>query len=128
MAVALVSPLLTPRQLPPGQHVLTRGVTAARSVDGHDVLMIDGSARPDDLIEAVRQARLGRIDLVIATSGSRSAGALVALVHERFEVTDTWAPAGHQVPQARVVEPIEGTIGSLVLVEDVNGELVFIES
>lgn len=125
---AIAGPLVVPRALPEGSHQLAQGVAVVRSSEGHDVLLIGADARGDELIEAVRHARLGRIDLVIATSGTRTVGVLVALVHERFDVVDTWAPAGHQVPLARAVEPMEGTVGSLLIRETPSGEVEIIET
>lgn len=128
VVVAVLSPLITPRQLPAGNHVLAPGVSVARSSFGHDVLVIGPEATGEDLVQAVRQARLGRIDLVIATSGARPVGVLVALVQERFEVVDTWAPLGHHVPGARVVEPLSGSVGSLRVEENSDEEVVIYES
>lgn len=125
---AVASVLIAPRPLPPGEHVLASGVTVARSVEQHDVLIIGADARADELVEVVRQARLGRIDLVIAEGGSRTVGQLVALIDRRFEVTDIWAPNGHQVPGARVVDPLEGEIGSLAVRRANDGSIEVLES
>ena len=117
-------PVLTPRQLPAGEHHLADAVTVVRSSDGHDVVLIGANARSDDLIESLRQARLGRIDLVIAETGGRDVGRSVALVRTRFSVTEIWAPTGHQVPGARTVDPIQGTIGALEIWQDSDGSII----
>lgn len=123
LLVAIVPTFVAPAPLPPGQHRLVDGVTVARSADGHDVVIVSSSARPGDLIESLREARLGRIDLLIAESGSRKSGRLIALVSRRFDVIDIWAPDGHQVPGARVVDPITGSVGTLVLTQRNDGTI-----
>ena len=128
VAAAVAGPLVTPPQLPTGNHDLVPGVSISRSSLGHDVLIIGPEANGEDLVQAVRQARLGRIDLVIATSGTRTVGVMVALVQQRFDVVDTWAPSGHQVPRARVVEPISGSVGSLRIEQNSAGEIEVYES
>lgn len=97
----LSATLVNPRPLAAGEHRLTDGVTALRSHSGRDVLVIDRPVREDDAIRAIRLARLGRIDSLVAVDGSRATGALVFLIQERFDVVETWAPRGHEVPGAR---------------------------
>ncbi len=124
LLTAVLPTLIVPKPLPPGHHVLVEGVSVARSVSGHDVVVINGSARPGDVIDALRRANLGRIDLVVADGGSRSVGRVVSLVDRRFDVVDIWAPVGHQVPRGRVVEPLLGWVGSLHVSRDTTGEVV----
>ncbi len=117
LAMALLVPTLTPRELPDGRHRLADGVEVLRSHDV-DVLVIEGDADAADAIEAVRMARLGRIDLLIATDGSRRVGRVVRILDERFAPTDLWAPPGHAVPGARTVSRFVGEVGQLEVVVD----------
>ena len=127
VGAVLASTFLAPLPLPAGQHVLADGLTVARSQSGHDVVIVGSRADPADVVEALRHARLGRIDLVIATSGSRATGSVVAIIDRRFEVVDVWAPAGHQVPGARVVAPFAGLVGSLVIGQSPEGQVEILE-
>ena len=113
LVVALVLPFLAPKGLEPGTHTLRSGAVVVRSAQGHDVLIIDGSLRSTEVIESIRTARLGRIDLVISTDGSRSAGGLVRLLADRFDVSEIWAPLGHEIPGARAMSQFVGEIGTL---------------
>ena len=126
VGVVVASMFLVPLPLPAGQHVLADGLTVARSQSGDDVVIVGARADSADVVEALRHARLGRIDLVIATTGSRTEGRVVAIIDRRFDVVDVWAPAGHQVPRARVVEPFAGSVGSLSITET-DGQIVVIE-
>lgn len=123
LAAVAVPTFATPKPLPPGRHSLADGVEVVRSTRGHDIVILAPSAQGDELIESLRHARLGRIDLVIATSGSRPMGRLVSLLDRRFAVVDIWAPAGHQVPLARVVEPFAGRVGTLVISQSPEGDV-----
>ena len=113
-ALALLVPLVVPPQLGPGSHVLLDGVVLHRSPTGHDVLVLDRTAGAERTLEALRHAHPDRIDLLVVTSGSRSAGRLVYVLTQRHDVVDIWAPAGHQVPGARV-HPEQGTVGPLTI-------------
>lgn len=123
LAAVTVPIFAAPKPLPPGRHSLVDGVEVVRSTGGHDIVILKPSAQGDELIESLRHARLGRIDLVIATSGSRPMGRLVSLLDRRFSVVDIWAPAGHQVPSARVVEPFAGQVGQLVISQSLEGDV-----
>lgn len=127
VGAVVASTFLIPLPLAAGQHVLADGLTVARSQSGHDVVIVGSRADPADVVEALRRVRLGRIDLVIATSGSRATGRVVAIVDRRFEVVDVWAPAGHQVPGARVVAPFAGLVGSLVIGQSPEGQVEILE-
>ncbi len=115
LAVTLLVPTLIPRELPAGHHRLVQGVEVLRA-DDVDVVIIGADANAADAVEAVRLARLGRIDLLIATDGSRRIGALVRVLDERFAPTDLWAPPGHAVPRARTVQEFVGSVGELEVV------------
>ncbi len=123
LAAVAIPTFALPKPLPPGRHWLAEGVEVVRSAGGHDIVILEPSARGDELIESLRHARLGRIDLVIATSGSRPTGRLVSLLDRRFSVVDIWAPAGHQVPMGRVVEPFAGRVGQLLISESSEGDI-----
>ena len=127
VGVVFASMFLVPLPLPAGQHVLADGLTVARSQSGHDVVLLGARADSADVVEVLRHARLGRIDLVIATTGSRTEGRVVAIIDRRFDVVDVWAPSGHQVPGARVVEPFEGSVGSLAIAQEPEGQVEITE-
>ncbi|MFT7474300.1 MAG: ComEC/Rec2-related protein [Verrucomicrobiales bacterium] len=127
IAGGLGMPIIIPNELPAGRHVAVDGVEIVRSSAGTDLVLLSGSAREAETIEALRRARLGRIDLLIAVDGSRSTGRLVRLVDQRFEIVDVWAPDGHEVPGARTVSPMEGVVGSLRIIGTGEG-LIILES
>jgi competence protein ComEC len=112
--LALLVPLVGTPALEPGQHELADGVVLVRSETHHDVLIVDRTNGVEDVLEAIREARIGRIDLLLVPSGSRSAGRLTRTLAERFEITDIWAPAEHQVPGARL-HPERGNVGGLTI-------------
>ena len=128
IAGGLGMPIVVPNELPAGRHRAVDGVEIVRSSDGIDLVLLNGSAREAETIEALRRARLGRIDLLIAIDGSRSTGRLVRLVDQRFDVVDVWAPEGHEVPAARTVSPMEGVVGSLRIETTAGEGVVVIES
>lgn len=121
------SVLVVPRSLGPGVYELGEGVTVARSSELFDVVVLDAGVRVDDVLEQLRTARLGRIDLLIARSGGRQVGVVVHVLDERFEIETIWAPPGHQVPGAHTVEDMTAVLGSLAIVEQPNGEITFTE-
>lgn len=127
LVAATVLPLVTPRQLVAGHHRLADGVAVVRSAAGHDVVILSEVARTPDAVSALRRARLGRIDLVIARDGTRSTGQLVRIVQERFDVVESWAPLGHQVPGAFTVEPMGGVVGTLLVETTPNGALSVVD-
>jgi ComEC/Rec2-related protein len=121
-------PVIIPNELPAGRHVAVNGVEIVRSSTGTDLVLLRGSAREAQAIEALRRARLGRIDLLIAVDGSRSTGRLVRLIDQRFDVIDVWAPNGHEVPAARTVSPMEGVVGNLRIISTFDEVVMVIES
>jgi competence protein ComEC len=112
--LALLLPLVFPPHIGPGTHVLLDGVVLHRSPAGHDVVVLDRTTGAERTLEALRHAHPDRIDLLLVTSGSRSAGRLVHVLTQRHDVVDIWAPTGHQVPGARV-HPEAGTVGALTV-------------
>jgi competence protein ComEC len=127
LTIALLLPVLAPKALGPGTHTLPSGVVVVRSAQGHDVLIVNGSLRSSEVIESIRTARVGRIDLMISTDGSRSAGGLVRLVTDRFEVSEIWAPPGHQIPGARVMPQFVGVVGTLRIEPEPDGDVAVVE-
>ncbi len=120
-------PLIVPQELPAGRHIAVAGVEIVRSSSGTDLVLVSGSAREAETIEALRRARLGRIDLLIALDGSRPTGRLVRVIDQRFDVTEVWAPRGHEVPGAHTVSPMEGVVGSLRIRSTPGDGLVVVE-
>ena len=112
-----------PRQLRVGSHRLLDGLDVIRSESGHDVVIVHKAQRPEAALEALRQARLGSIDLVVAEVGTRDVGRLVHLFNTRFDVAEIWAPANHEVPGATTVEPLAGTIGSISIATGPDGAI-----
>ena len=129
VAVGLITlgvgvPLLVPAGLSVGSHVVADGVTVVRGVDGVDVVVLEGGVEVGDALEGLRRARLGRVDLVVAVSGSRSVGLVVFELGQRFELVEVWAPVGHQVPGAVVMGELSGSVGSLRICETDSGVVV----
>ncbi len=112
MALSLLLPLLAPPEVGEGRHTLMDGVVLYRSDQGHDVLVLDRTTGAEQVLEVLREAHPDRIDLLLVTSPSRSAGRLVHVLTSRHDVVDIWAPSGHQVPGARI-HPERGTVGEL---------------
>jgi ComEC/Rec2-related protein len=98
----LLHPFVAPSSPPVGSHGLAHGIELQRTPDGHDIVLLQSGVRTADALSSIREANLGRIDLLVATSGERELGRVVAQLRERFEIVDIWAPAGHQIPGARV--------------------------
>ncbi len=112
---ALVVPLLFSPTVPAGRHRLIAGVELNRSSAGHDVVVLDRSFGIERVLESLRTARVGRIDLLVSERGDRPAGRLVRAVAGRHRVTDIWAPPGHQVPGARVYPEFPVVVGTLMV-------------
>ena len=98
----LLHPFAGPSSPSVGSHDLAHGIELQRTADGHDIVLLQSGVRTADALSSIRAANLGRIDLLVATSGERELGRVVAQLRERFEIVDIWAPAGHQIPGARV--------------------------
>ena len=106
-------PLLIPRSLPAGVHHVTPELTIVRSEVGHDLVLLRGGIETDEALELLRTARLGRIDLLIATSGSRQMGTVVGALSNRFVISTIWAPAGHAVPGAVAIDDLPEAVARL---------------
>lgn len=113
LAVGL--PVLAPRALSPGVHHVAPHITIARSVEGHDVVILDGGVRVEDALEQLRVAKVDRIDLLIATSGSRNLGRVVFTLGQSFTIEEIWAPQGHAVAGAVGLAELSGTLGPLTI-------------
>lgn len=122
-ALAVLTPLVAAPQLPAGRHRLAAGVELVRSGTGADVVILDRSGGVASVLQALRVARVGRIDLLVSTRGDRGAGRVVRVVDRRHDVTDVWAPPGHQVPAARVAPEEGGWVGPLVVRLDPSGDV-----
>ncbi|MEO7555228.1 MAG: ComEC/Rec2 family competence protein [Acidimicrobiales bacterium] len=87
------------------------------------VVVIDGRARADAVLAGLRQAGVGRVDLVVVRTSSTAATAVLAAVRQRGEVTDVLGP---DVPGERSlvlgglrvsVEPADGSLTVDVAIE-----------
>jgi hypothetical protein len=89
-------------------------------VDGGAVVLeLDGSARPADVLEGLRRAGIGRVDVVVARSGGSRVADVVALVDTRVSPRLILAPRGHRVPGASVPP-----VGSVVTVGQTTVEVI----
>ena len=121
LVVALGVPLLTPRPLPVGHHQFGDGLSVVRHDSGADVVVLTDPRDAEGVLASLRKARLGRIDLVVAVTGSRDDGRVVRAIDERYDLVDIWAPLGHQVPNARAVPGLSGTLGEIGVRVQRNG-------
>ena len=121
LVVALGVPLLTPRPLPVGHHQFRDGLSVVRHDSGADVVVLTDPRDAEGVLASLRKARLGRIDLVVAVTGSRDDGRVVRAIDERYDLVDIWAPPGHQVPNARAVPGLSGTLGEIGVRVQQNG-------
>lgn len=124
----VVVTFISPRQLPPGHHRLLDGLEVVRAESGHDVVLLRSAPRQEDALAVVRQARLGTIDLLVAEVGSRDVGRLVKILSTRFDVIEIWAPANHEVPGAKTVDPPVGAVGSVAISTSPDGQLIIVDS
>ena len=113
LVVALGVPLLTPQPLPVGYHQFGDGLSVVRHHSGADLVVLTTPRDAEAVLASLRKARLGRIDLVVAVNGSRDNGRVVRAIDERYDLVDIWAPVGHQVPNARAVPGLTGTLGDV---------------
>ena len=113
IVLSLVIPIAVPRELAIGHHRIAEGLTVHRHPTGVDLVVIGEAVDHETALQALRLARLGRVDLVVSNDGSRSAGPVVLAITQRHEVLDVWAPPGHQIPGARTVASLSGHIGEL---------------
>ena len=115
VVLAIGVPVLSPKPLATGVHHVSPEITVARSLEGHDVVILDGGVRVSDALEQLRMVRVDRIDLLIATSGSRNMGRVVHTLSEAFSVEEIWAPEGHEVAGAMGLANLSGTLGTLTI-------------
>jgi competence protein ComEC len=108
-SVLLVAALLvgglavSTRSHQPDGREITRG---ARLWAGGGAVVVEVSgADPGQLLEALRQAGVRRVDLLVLRSGGSSAARLAEAVRHRGPVRLTLAPVGHHVPGAQVLAP-----------------------
>ncbi len=124
--IALGTAIAISRPLPPGMHELGNGISVARSSHGTDVVILRSGVSVGDALEEIRAANLGRIDLVISTSGSRQMGVVIHSLRTRFEILEVWAPEGHQVAGAMARNSLSGSVGSLAIEHDPSTHVVSI--
>lgn len=105
VAVPLVAVALVVIALPPRgtlQDVeLARGVHLWRA--GAVVLVIDGSATSAPVLDGLRRAGVGVVDLVVARRGSKDVAALVADIRSRHPIRSIAAPGGHRIRDATAI-------------------------
>ena len=83
------------------------------------VVQLPSSGSPERLLEDLRRADVGRIDVVLAHRGNRSQGRMVAALHDRHAVSLVLAPAHHQVVTGRTPP-----VGMAVTTDGVGIEVV----
>ena len=128
VGLSVAVPLLAAPALPEGRHRLAPGLELVRSRTGADVVVLERSGGAASTLEALRQARVGRIDLLVTVRGDRGAGRLVRVIDRRHDVTDVWAPPDHEVPAARVAPERGGWVGPLRVRLDPGGKVVVTEA
>ncbi len=83
-------------------------------VDGAVVLVLDSPNSPVALLDALRQANVDAIDLVVARRGGARDSAALEVVIRRIDVTRILAPADHRILGARdVTTDRTESVGSL---------------
>ena len=124
----LLQPIMVPRNLAAlmlSKHCTAVGVRG-RSQRHVDVLLLDHGAKPGDVLQAVRRARIGAVDLVVVVSGGRPQAIVLQALAGRVEIGAVLAGdrvfAGHVRPVV-IAEPLLQIVaGSTRLsVEDVSG-------
>jgi competence protein ComEC len=99
-AVALVLVALPPRGALHDVEV-ARGVHLWRA--GGVVLVVDGSASAAPVLDGLRRAGVGTVDLLVARKGSKDVAGLVADIRSRHRVRSVAAPSGHRIRDATAV-------------------------
>lgn len=122
-ALALVHPAVALRTPDPfllltdGSRVHVRG--------GAVVAELDLGARPDAVLEGLRRAGIGHVDVVVALHGGRDVAEAVAAIRQRHEPRLVLAPPGHRVPGGSVA--VRGSVvgvGALqIVVHEVSPRL-----
>ncbi len=102
----------------PGHHLLGTATElwVSHGDPGAVVLVVSGRADPETVLQGLRDRGVRRVDLVVATSGGRTAASVVNTVRARIAVERIWAPRRHQIVGASA--PAEGAgvvIGELAV-------------
>lgn len=107
--VAVVLVVLAPALFPPSGALSDATPAAGARLwrSGATVLVLD-DADGARLLEGLRRHAVARLDVVVATRGTKDQAATVALLRSRVEVGRVLAPEGHVIRDALV--PSEGTI------------------
>nr|WP_249419785.1 ComEC/Rec2 family competence protein [Rhabdothermincola salaria] len=69
------------------------------------VVVLDGDASAEYLLRDLREAGIGRVDLVVSRSGGSRAASTLAVLARRVSIDQVWAPSGHDIAGA-VVPPV----------------------
>jgi competence protein ComEC len=80
---------------------LARGARLWRA--GASVLVLDGDTDAGRVLDGLRRAGVGAIDLVVARRGGRSVGGVLVELRSRVPVRAVVAPAGHRIRDATAV-------------------------
>ena len=112
VGLVVAATVLVPASPPDGATRLESGLGLVRR-DGTDVVILSAPVRTEQALAALRESRLGRIDLLIVDGRTRSLGRIVAVLDERFPITEIWAPTGHEIPRARAVDNFIGRVGEV---------------
>lgn len=115
VAVALIHPGWVVRAGPP--ELTTLGDGSRLHVMGTAVVLeLDAGSRPDVVVEDLRRAGVGRVDVVVARHGGRDVAETVAVIGERTPPRLVLAPRNHRVPNGSVAIPdTDVTVGRLVV-------------
>ena len=123
--LSVTIPLAVPRELGIGHHRIADGLTVHRHPSGVDLVVLTEALDPEAALQALRLARLGRVELLISSDGSRNRGPVVRAITQRHEVLDVWAPPGHQIPGARTVVSLSGHVGGVPISVASDGTVDF---
>lgn len=97
--VAVVLSVLSAPSPPPGWS--RAGAARLFHHESAVVVVLDGAARPRDLLEWLRLAGVRRVDVVVASSGGASDAHAVLALRDRYRRAAVVAPPMHRVPAAR---------------------------
>ena len=118
-ALAVVAPILTPVPLGPRD----AGYGATVWVDGRvAVVDVGPGASPVDVLDALREAQVSAVGLVVVRTSRSSAGELIDAVQRRFAVGAVVGPPGLAHPDVVVPErPLRIAVGRLSIAVDDAG-------
>ncbi|MEN3272712.1 MAG: competence protein ComEC, partial [Actinomycetota bacterium] len=100
VAVALVVIAMPPRGALRDVEI-ARGVRLWRA--GAVVLVVDGSASSAPVLDGLRRAGVGTVDLLVARRGSKDVAALIADIRSRHRIRSIAAPTGHRIRDATAI-------------------------